>query len=45
MYMPHPHYHGDWAVHRAKYNAHWKEKHKAKKKRKAEANAADPPNK
>ena len=42
MYMPHPHNHEEWGACRAKYNADWKENQQAKKKRKSEADAADP---
>ena len=45
MYTPHLHNHKDWAARRAKYNSDWKEKHQAKKKRKAGSDAADPPKK
>ena len=40
--MTHPQNHEKWAAHRAKYNADWKDKHQANKKRKAEADSADP---
>ena len=45
MYTPHPHNHEEWAARRAKYNTNWKEKQQTKKKRKAEADAANLPNK
>ena len=45
MYMPRLHNHEEWAASRAKYNADWKEKQQAKKKRKAGADATDLPKK
>ena len=45
IYMPHKHNHEEWYARRAKYNDGWKENHQAMKKRKVEANAADPPKK
>ena len=43
MYMPHPHNYKEWAARRSKYNVDGKDNQKAKKKRNAEADAADPP--
>ena len=43
MYMPHPHNRKEWSTCRAKYNYYCKEKYKAKKNRKYEADSADPP--
>ena len=45
MSMPHPHNHEEWSSRRAKYNDDWKEKQKANKKPKDEADASDPPDK
>ena len=45
MYMPHPHKPKEWAARRSKYNAEWKEKHQANKKRKYGVDAADTPKK
>ena len=41
--MNHPQNHKKWAACRAKYNADLKDKHQDNKKRKAEADSADPP--